>query len=77
MLQVERQVRAVQSVQVVAVCPADVYGFVQGLSQITAHNVFVAEFGSHGCTSQLPVEIAVQVDAEDVGAVVVEGHLVF
>ena len=51
MLQVERQVRAVQSVLVVAVCPADGYGLVQGFSQIAAHNVLVAELGSNGGTA--------------------------
>ena len=52
------------------------YGLIQRLAQVAADDVLVAELSPQGGTTQLPVEIAVQVDAEDIGAVVVERHLV-
>ena len=66
-LYVEAEVRAVQSVVVVSVW------FVQRFTQVAAHDVLVAELGSEGRAACKPVEIAVQLDAEDIRAVVVKG----
>lgn len=68
MLQMERDIRAVQSYLVMTERVGE------GLTEIRAHDILIAELSSQGCTSQQPVEIAVQVDAEDIRAVVVEGY---
>ena len=71
MLKVEREVRAVQSYLVMA------EGVGEWFAQIGADNVFVAELGTHSSASQLPVKVRIEIDAEDVGAVIVEGHFFF
>ena len=70
MLQVERKVRAVQSVLVGAVRA------VQRLAEVAADDVLVAELSPQGRPPPLPVKVAVQVDAEDIGTVMIERHLV-
>ena len=66
-------VGAVDAVVVVAVGAADVVRIVERLAEVAAQEVFVAQFGSNGCSSENPVKITIEVDAEDVGAVIIEG----
>ena len=69
MLQMERQVRSVQSELVVTMRT------IQRLAQVAADDVLIAKLGTNGRPSTNPIEIAVQVDSKDIGAVVVERHL--
>ena len=70
-LEVEREVGAVQSDLIMA------EGLVKRLAKIGADDVLVAELGTEGSTPGSPVEPAVEIDAEDIAAMVVEGHTVF
>ena len=71
MLQVEREVGAVQAVLIIA------ERCIQWLAQIATDNVFVAKLTAKGCAACCPVEVAVEVDAESIGAVMVERNQVF
>ena len=50
-------------------------GLVEGFAEVAADKVFVTNLRTEGRTSCRPVEIAVQVDAVDIGMVVVVLHL--
>ena len=69
MLQMEGEVRAVQSHLIMTERVGE------WLTEIGADNVLVAELGTEGCSSQQPVEVTVEVDAEDIRAVVVKRNL--
>ena len=72
MLNDEADVGAVDAVVVVAVGTADVVRVVERFAEVSAEKVFVSQFCTNGSASENPVEIAVEVYAEDVGAVIVE-----
>lgn len=76
MFKIKTEVASVKAIGIVAVGAVDVYRIVERLAEISAHKVFVAEFGSEGCAPQNPVEPAVEVKSEHIGAVIVEGRLV-
>ena len=68
----ETDIGAVDAVVVVAVGSADMVRIVQWFTEVSAEQVFVAQLCTNGCTTENPVEIAVEVYAKDVGAMIVE-----
>ena len=50
--------------------------FAKRFAEVSAHEVLVSQFCSDGGATECPVEVAVEVHAEDVGAVIVERILV-
>ena len=77
MFEIAADVRPVQAEGVVAVGAADVVRSGEGFTEVAADEVFVTYLRTEGCPSCCPVEIAVQVDAVDVGMIVVILHLVW
>ena len=73
----EAEVATIQSQCILSI--GAVYGqwFVQGLTQVTAHNVFIAELSSKSSLTQQPLHIAIEINAKHIGAVVIEWHLRF
>ena len=72
----EADVGAVKSEFVVAVCSADMFCVVERFSEISADHILVSEFCTQGRAAQRPVEPAVQIHTEHIGAVIVERILV-
>ena len=50
------------------------FRFAKWLTKVAADDILVAELRPQGGTSQLPVEITVQVHAKDIRAMVVERY---
>ena len=75
--EIAADVRPVQAEGVVAVGAADVVRSGEGFTEVAADEVFVTYLRTEGCSSCCPVEIAVQVDAVDVGVVVVILYLLW
>ena len=74
MLQMETHVRTVQSEGIVTVGTMDMNGCMQGLTEVSAHQVFIAELSTKGCAPANPVEIAVQVHSADIRPVIIILH---
>ena len=74
MLQVETQVRTVQSEGIVTIGSMDMNGSMQGFPEVPAHQVFIAELSPKGSAPAYPVEIAVQVHAADIRPVIIILH---
>ena len=70
----EAQVAAVQSEGIVTVGAVDVTRLVERLAEVSADEVFVAELRTECRLAQCPLDMAVEVKAEHVGAVVVVRH---
>ena len=75
MLQIAADVRSVHAEGVVAVGAADRVGSGERLTEVSADEVFVTDLCTEGRPSCHPVEIAVQVDAVNVGVVIIVFHL--
>ena len=75
--QIAADVGAVDAKGIVTVRSFDMMGLCQRFTEVAADQVFVAQFGSEGRAPSLPVEIAAEVHAIDIRAVVVVFHLLW
>ena len=74
MFQEKLEIGAVEAVGVEALRPVDGVLPVERVAQVGAEDVLVAHLCSEGRAPQRPVEVGVEVESEDLRAVVVVGH---
>ena len=72
MLEYKTDVGAVDTILIHTVGAADMLRFAKRFTEVAAHEILVAQFSSKGSATEHPVEVAVEVGAEDIRAVVVE-----
>ena len=75
MLQIAADIRSVHTEGVVAIRPLDMMCLRQRFAQITANEVFVAQFCSEGRASCLPVEIGACTHTIHIRTVIIVFHL--
>ena len=70
-------VAAVQSERIFTVCTMYMNRTVERFAEIGAYKVFVTELSTEGGAPQSPIEVTVKVYSENIGAMIIERHIVF